>query len=106
MNRTLIIIIAMMMAAIVAIGAIGAATSCARAADRATLNACERMLSACYDACKAASSDTAEARNVCSAQCSTRMCGFAWSESFGRFQDRQIEEEASTGLHGLTAKGE
>ena len=71
----------------------------AGAEDRAILDRCEAKLTACYDTCKAE-----KPAQLCNVQCSTVLCGLAWRESFGAFQDRRIEETASTGLPGILTK--
>jgi hypothetical protein len=70
----------------------------ASAMDRARLDRCQAQLGVCYDACK--SSGTAP--KVCDRKCTTGRCGLPWTESYGSFLDRRIEENAArTGLSHL-----
>jgi hypothetical protein len=58
---------------------------------KAALDQCERKLRKCSDDCEAAG----DAPSKCNKQCKTDMCPLPWTETYGAFLDRRIEDLAA-----------
>jgi hypothetical protein len=69
---------------------------------KVALDQCERTLGQCYENCKARGT----APLSCNRQCTTDKCPLPWTETYGAFLDRRIEDLASprrrTEFAGLT----
>ncbi len=73
------------------------------AMDRGHLDRCETALTRCYEHCLA----QGHAPSACNHACTTRTtCALAWTETYGQFIDRRIEDDAAerqaTPFAGLT----
>jgi hypothetical protein len=69
---------------------------------KAALDQCERTLSKCYEDCEAKGA----APSTCNKQCTTDKCPLPWTETYGTFLDRRIEDlpagQRRTAFVGLT----
>jgi hypothetical protein len=55
---------------------------------RYALDHCERTLRTCYEDCEAKGA----APSNCNKQCTTDKCSLPWTETYGAFLDRRIED--------------